>query len=518
MAQEYGHIAEPQTLQTTSSEGTVLVEALLIRCQNLLDELEAFRDFLRDAKQRQSAEHAVDIKQFHGRVATEMVSLQKLATADPNAEKTIHILKSSNLPFYEAIWEAAKASRALVAFHKRFYWGNRPTRNTKQAAAAQKRCALLDVVAEDGDEWIKVSTVSEQCLLFELAKARWELADSSSEGSDDEDAAECQSNQDYHAEEDELGRIELVRTAFDLRRASQAHRVHYKHPRVRFVLPRIRDPPPADLAPLLERVRSTGAIIDLSVSHCASQSIDYIKKTIFPRLLPSPHPLLTSTLNIDCTILLALASDLSYTANHPIYHSYNGAIRRQIELEVQEHLLPSRLWPAMADKNLVCTTEAVERMREIVDTIGMPMEKARTELILDGRSQQYANEYSNHQSRTAEELRRDLQSYSDYPVPEGFRLPIRIVAAPTSSQISAAVQAGKLPAVAETIADVLTHINRSVFMYGWVHGCTTVSSNRTVTKAIETMIEKDGKGEKGPEIWLSEPARSLLGKEKERRK
>ena len=47
---------------------------------------------------------------------------------------------------------------------------------------------------------------------------------------------------------------------------------------------------------------------------------------------------------------------------------------------------------------------------------------------------------------------------------------------------------------------------------------TTVSSNRTVAKQIEGVVEKYGEGAVGPMIWLREPARSLLGKEKERRK
>ncbi|KAL9129511.1 MAG: hypothetical protein Q9217_002035 [Psora testacea] len=494
---------------TTSSEGTVLVEDLLIRCQKLLDELEAFRVFLVDAKQRENGEHAVDIKHFHKPVATEMKSLQKLATTDQNAEKTIHTLKSSNLPFYAAIWEAAKMSRALVAFHKRFYWDSRPTRDSKRTE--QKRCALVDIVAEDGEEWIKVSTVSEQRVLFELAKARWEVADSSDEDEDDGGSEESLKNSDI-AEDDELGRMELVRTANGLRRASQAHRIRYEHPRIRFVLPKISDPPPADLVQLLDRVRSTGAIIDLSTSPTAPDSIEQLTTKTFPHLLPSSHPPLTSTLNVDCTILLALVSDLSYTANHPIQPCYNSAIRRQIELETYQHLLPSRLWPAMADKDLVCTEEAAKRMREIVDTIGMPKEKVRTELIMEGRNQPCITR------RTAQELRKELQGYSDYSVPESFRLPIRIVASPTSSEISAAIQRYKLPAVAETVAEELSHINRSVFMYGWLHGFTTVSSNRTVAKAIESLIEKSGQGKKGPEIWLREPARSLLGKEKERRK
>ena len=451
--------------------------------------------------------------------------LYQLATADPDAEKTIHTLKSSNLPFYSAIWEAAKASKGLVTFHKRFYWDSAPTRDSKRSA--QKRCALVDVVAEDGEEWIKVSTTSIQRLMFELAKARWEFADSSEDDEDEDENEDEEENRNasqvngvHTAEDDEISRIELVRTAVDLHRASQAHRIHYEHPRVRFVFPKISDPPPAELLPMFDRIRSTGAIVDLGIQSDAACSIEALKENIFPHLLPSPHPPLTSTLNIDCTILLALVSDLSYTANHPIHPSYNGAICRQIELETRDHLLPSSLWPAMANKTLVCTAEAAKRMREIVDTIGMPKEKARTELIMENQDEWPVEQTDarNGVAKSQDQLIEGLQAYSDYMVPSTFCLPIRIVVSPTASVISTAIQTGQLPAVAETIAEELTDINRSVFMYGWLHGYTTVSSNRTVTKAIESTMEKKGQGDKGPKVWLREPARSLLGKEKERRK
>lgn len=477
-----------------SIDGSALAEDLLARCQTLLKELEDFGKFV--AEQRLEQGSAVDIHKFQNSVATEHKSLRKLADADLTAERTIHTLRSSNLPFYAAIWGAAKASKALVTFGKRFYWGNEPTRDNKKAV--EKRCALVDIVAHDGEEWIKVSTITGSRLSLEIAKARWEAADSFSED-------EEQDNDNDASGENDLDRIELVRVADDLLRASHAHRIHYKHPRIRFVLPKISSSPPPELLPVLERIRSTGALIDLQDQNVSN---GLLKEGVFPRLLPSPHPPLTATLNIDCTILLALVSDLSHTANHPILPNYNSAITRQIELETRDHLLPSSLWPAMADKNLVCTQEAAKRMKEIVDTIGMPNERARTELLLDDGS-----------PRSGRELREAFAKYSDYAVPPSWDLPIRTVQADVSkNDIRNAIQRATLPPVALQVADQLTDINRSVFMYGWMQSMTTVSSNRTVAKQVECVVEKDGQGAVGPEIWLREPARSLLGKEKVRRK
>ena len=434
--------------------------------------------------------------------------LIKLSAADLSAEKTIHTLKSSNLPFYIAIWDAAKASKALVVLHRRFYWDQNGVRHTKNT---QKRAALVDVVARDGDEWIKVSTTSEQRLQYELAKAQWESADSSDEMEDldnEQDSSQFSSNS-------VLERMELVCMADDLRRASLANRIHYEHPQVRIVLPRISNPPPDDLVPLLERIRSTGAVLDLAGDMPQMMDTHQLETDTFEQLLPSVHPPLTRTLNIDCTILLALVSDLSHTSNFPVHPTYNAAIRRQIEVEAKEHLLPTYIWPGMAVRDLVCTEEAAKRMREIVSTIGTPNERIRTELVMeDGK----LDESSDMTARQSCILRDTLQNFSDHPVPPSLRIPIRIQPAPKASDISNSIESGKLPTIAKQIAGDLSDINRSVFFFGWVHGFTTVSSNRTVTKAIESTIEKQGNGEKGPEIWLREPARSLLGKEKQRRK
>ena len=438
-----------------------------------------------------------------------VLTAYQISDADPTAEKTIHTLRSSNLPFYLAIWEAAKASKCLLTFHKRFYWDNRPTRESKKAA--EKRCALVDVVARDGEEWIKVSTITESRLQFEVAKAHWEAADSSSSDDEDEDGFAINSNTNGHSYpsgEDDLFRIELVKVADDLLRASHAHRIHYIYPKIRFVLPKIPSNPPLDLLPIFDRIRSTGAIIDLGPQ---ATSHEPLATSIFPSLLPSPHPPLTNILNIDCTILLALVSDLSHNANHPILPNYSAAITRQIELETREHLLPSSLWPAMEGKELVCTQEAAKRMTEIVETIGMPSERARTELLL-------ANKVTDEKMLQGNELREAFAKHSDYPVPSDWRLPIRVVSAAVSdADIRLATQAGNLPSIAQQVAEQLTDINRSVLMYGWMQGVTTVSSNRTMTKWIEGFVEKEGQGAVGPDIWLREPARSLLGKEKGRR-
>ena len=429
----------------------------------------------------------------------------QLSQKDQNAERTIHVLKSSNLPFYIAVWEASKATNALVVLHKRFYWEHSATRDSKRSI--EKKNALVDIVCQDGEEWIKVSTVTEHRLIFELSKAHWEVADSSDEEDDG-----TESSDRIGADQAILDRLELVQSIDSLMQASRAHRVRYRNPKVRLVLPKISNPPPPQLGPLLERLRSTGAILEIDGYNENKHDIENLKSSVFPKLLPSPHPPLTDTLNIDCTILLALVSDLSHTSQLPVLPSYNEAIRRQINLETRDHLLPSSLWPAMSDKPLLCTEEAAKRMKEIVDTIGTPSERARTRLLLGEETDEEGTPLKD------EKCRLELAKHSDYNVPPSFRIPISIKPPASPSQIESAIQTGLLPDVAIQISEGLTDINRSVFMYGWINGLTTISSNRTVARWIENTIERSNPKVVGPDVWVREPARSLLGKEKLRRK
>jgi len=207
----------------------------------------------------------------------------------------------------------------------------------------------------------------------------------------------------------------------------------------------------------------------------------------------------TETLNIDCTILLALVSDISHfqVAEAPWF---NRGVRRQIEIEANQQLLPSILWPALGDRKLVCSREAAKRMREIVDMIGTETEKARTRIII-----------GDDQTKSSSELVKEFQSFSDHQVPTNWQLPISM-----ADEHLPVLE--RLPAVATFVGTRLSEVNRSVFLYGWASGITTISSNRAVAKLIETVIEehRESEDEKGPDIWLCPVARSLVAKEKGR--
>ena len=409
-----------------------------------------------------------------------------------------------------------------MLFNKRFYWDT-PVARPADGSKPRKRSALVDIVAEDGEEWIKVSTITETRLLFEKAKAGWEAAGSDSDSEEEEGddmtngcrgrAHNAPSNNDSDSDIDD-DRVELLKMAEDLQRAAKKVRIRYKHPRIRFVLPKIIEGHNPAIDAILADIRATGAAVQCASSHPPLSSYmngtthapDYVPNgdpltSIFSRLVIDPLIHLTSTLNIDCTILLALISDLSHSSLSPS-PTFHRAIRRQIDLEASERLLPSSLYPAMNGRDLVCTSIAARRMREIVVQIGTPSEKIRAELLL--------GEGDAGNGKPGEGLRAGFKSASEYDVPDDWKLPIKVV--------DGAYDLDHLPAVARKVEAELTEINRSVFLYGWASGWTTVSSNRTVAKAIESIVEADGEEEdEGPRLWLCPTARSLVGKEKGRR-
>ncbi|KAJ8607510.1 hypothetical protein MRB53_040220 [Persea americana] len=98
-----------------------------------------------------------------------------------------HVLRSSNVPFYETLWATAKSNKRVIAFQKRFYWEQPPAKKAKGVRPSiRKKSALVDVVADAGALWVKVSTVSENRLLFELARQGWEAESSGDDPSDHE--------------------------------------------------------------------------------------------------------------------------------------------------------------------------------------------------------------------------------------------------------------------------------------------------------------------------------------------
>lgn len=430
-----------------------------------------------------------------------------------------HALRSSNLPFYETVWTVAKTTcTGIVAFGKRFYWDvdARDWEVAKKRANMDKRKSVyVDIVADEGAEWVKVSTISESRLLFEMAKKGWEV-DSEDEGEGEEGRTVLRNFEDDagSAEEDDEDEIELIKLGRDMRKAANAMRVRYRHPRLRVVIPKIEEGKHGDIDGVLNQIRSYGITVECGGYVSSTQigdhpNVDASDKQGFSHLVPNPFKRFTSTLNVDCTLLLALVSDLSHFKNIQPSPGLHRAINRQIELDKEQPLITTEVWPAMDAHELICTDEAARRMREIVDIIGTDTEKERMKIMMG---------YSPFEGWDAASLIQKFQELSDHKVPAQWKVPIKIVDA--KSAIDMVFHNNKLPPVANEVAKTLSDINHSVFIYGWSTGLTTISSNRTAARQIVEMVEKLRNGDEnleGPQIWVCDTARSLIGKEKGRK-
>ena len=484
-------------IENGSTCSSPVIDDLIARTKTLLLELEAFRNRLRALR----LEGTVEIAHFRSTIQSELEMLQKLSLK-PESDATNHVARSSNLPFLETVWSTAKKSKDLVSLQKRMYVdsgtkalsqgmrhlqlsGRREkSRDTKSGAI------IIDAMTDDGRTWTKVSLVTNTRLLFDLAKQGWD-----SGASDEEIDGSIPLNSHTKAEDgNDDGDIPLLKSAKDLTGAAKMFRVRTKHPLVQLVLPRIQTGETPEVDEILDDCRACGATLFCGKELQPSSSLE----DALEKMAPDPMSRFSDTLNIDCTILLALVSEFSHAkvSKEPWFYR---ALQRQVEIEDNENLLPSLLYPALGAHQLVCTKEAAHRMREIVETIGTPSEKARTAIMMGEDS-----------SRTQEQLVEEIQEWSAYSVPTGWQLPIRVV-----DQNEDGCQSN-LPVEAEKLTADMTAINKSVFKYGWASGRTTITSNRIVVKQIENGLDNlaDLDDSVWPSLWLCPTARSLVGKEK----
>lgn len=466
---------------------------LVARAKVLLGELEIFREHLRNIRQEQH----VEVAHFRSTVQSELNMLERLRNKpeDQSTKSISHVAKSSNLPFLEYTWGMAKRSGELVALQKRIYY-NSPMKSLSQAMhhvslginkrpsekGSRNSAVNVDTVTNGGLLWTKVSLVTNTRLLYDLAKLGWDSGESED---DDEDLPPRDGDEDE---------IPLVKNAKELCFAAQSYRVRTRKPQVHMILPRIRVGETKQIDAILDQCRSAGATL-----FCGADlgPVPPLEEAL-PIMAPNPLSAFSTTLNIDCTILLALVSEFSHArvAKEPWFHS---ALKRQVEIEGNENLLPSLLYPALDGHPLVCTKEAAQRLREIVMTTGTSSEKARTAIMM-----------GDDVDKSRAELIDEMQQWSTYPVSPHWQLPIKVI-----DQNDGDCQ-NNLSAVALEVTKDMTSINKSVFGYGWASGNTTITSNRVVVKQIENDLEKreDLDASVFPHMWLCPTARSLVGKEK----
>ncbi|KAI5807056.1 hypothetical protein EDC01DRAFT_724869 [Geopyxis carbonaria] len=473
-------------------------EALLDRCSTLLEEVESFLRQLR----RNNVESSVELRVFLNQIKAEHRCIQGLCLEAADSTKSRHGVKACNLPYLEALWAAAKSTTGITALCKTFgiteQEGAREGQGEGRRGRRKKSSVTVDVVAQNGLQWIKVSLLTERRLLFELAKAGWEG------GYDSDDSAASAS-----AAPLATSSLSLTTLTATLVRAAAQHRVQYLHPTIHLLLPNLHPSPDTpELNAFLTTLTSLGAHIQCGTSPLlVPRSIpDLVADLSSPstrRVAP-----LTDPLNLDTTILLALVSDISCTAAVPHEPRFHPAILKQLALEAAAAMLPTHLWPVLAGHRLVCTSAARARFDEIVSIVGSETERARAAALVEVLRPRKA---AAAPPMSADERCAAFQALCVHPLPAaGLALPITTLDEEEEGEEGEGQAEGQAE-VRRRVAAKLSSVNRSVFMAGWRKGLTTVSSNRGVAKIIEALV---GEEEVGPDVYVVETARSLVGKAK----
>lgn len=226
----------------------------------------------------------------------ELKRIAKLEKDDPTFEKFSNQLTASNYTFYESLWKVAKTCTGVTSVLKKF-----DNKDSSKGSVTNKRTyGTTDIVAGNGTEWVKVSTISEQRLMWELVKAGYDGADFSSD-EDDEDGEE---------EPSPMTSLTLYKQVAQL--ISIARSKILRSPKIRLVLVRVSEKEASkNTRELLSEIRKLGVEI---------QTMDDLPEVVdldeaMPRMAPFEKVVMdrfTDTLVLDCTLLVSLCSDITW--------------------------------------------------------------------------------------------------------------------------------------------------------------------------------------------------------------
>ncbi|KKF94306.1 hypothetical protein CFO_g3348 [Ceratocystis platani] len=341
------------------------------------------------------------------------------------------IKKSRNLTGLKQTFMATTTTEIRTALRATGLSGSELVRQTN--LEVEKSKVTVDAVVSKGVEWIKLINMNEQRLLFEMAANGWDF-DSESESESESKDQSWPNSVNLTAEIKSTGndRLSIVRHAKMLARASQSNPCRYRIPTVRIVLPRITAGKVKEIDKVLDMARNAGPNIILETAESdfvAGKSLSL--GTVLSRLMVDESEDLTTTVNLDTSILVALMSDITHSAI-PDQPWYSKATTQQIIDEQKDPGAMTRaLYPALQGRDL-----------------------ARLDALFSA-----------------------FKALSSHVVPDDLRLPIKIV----NFNIEQAFETGLIPEAARSVISELRDITCSTFTYGWISRTTTISCNKQLT-------------------------------------
>lgn len=510
---------ETEDLQALAANVTAKAEELVVKTTQLLAEFQQL------SATREANGHGVapGLRSLVQNVSSEDAAvrkhLQKLRDGVDYDDTGVFLkrlassLQCSNVPAIASTWDVVKRCRGLESLTLRF------SRHSASGACpvcplATKKCpaksrqapgdlAQVDAVVDGGAEWIRVAGISERRLLLHMAEGGWDWG---SDGGSDDGAEELEEDCD----------VSVAVTLRQLVEAARVNRHDYRPPRVHLIFTQISEGSSFEIDRFIRLLRGLGSrgrgpAVEVIVD-CANSAFLAAPPpppdVALQNLLPDEFAGLTGALNFDCSLLVALVSDVTHV-RAPAQPWHRGDVARQIGDELEHgSSLVRLLYPALRGRRLVCTPAAACRFRVIVATVGSETEAARAAVILGA-------EDGGLPGKSPEALVAELQGLSDHPVDPDLRLPVKVVEPRDSADdISGAIEACRLPAVARPVLSGMTELNREIFMYGWAEGVTSVTTNNTLTKQVVRLIEerRTSDEEAGPSIWVYRVMRALGGK------
>jgi hypothetical protein len=142
------------------------------------------------------------------------------------------------------VWSIAKTCIGVKALSKVQVLYPNIKRSTRPRGTKE---VTIDIVAQNGSEWIKVCPVQEKTLIWEFAKAGY------SEGLSDDDDDEMEEDEDSFS---------LIKQAKALLRARDLIKNSHRRPQIRMILPRLRKDGPKLITKLLDQIKAMGLKIE----------------------------------------------------------------------------------------------------------------------------------------------------------------------------------------------------------------------------------------------------------------